>query len=202
MLNKSLLITALVASLLGACSKVESPAAPQQQASTAAPAQSQAMRANEGRVISSINVAGYTYIEAENNGQTIWLAGTPIKVSAGDMISWGQGSVMSNFHSKSLDRTFERIIFVSGFNKLGGDNAELAANQAKVISVQNQAGYSYIEAKTADNQIKWIAVPTSNVKADDIISWNNATLMTNFNSPSLNKTFPEILFAGGIQVIK
>jgi hypothetical protein len=68
---------------------------------------------NRGQVLSSIQVQGYTYIEVRNNGRTIWLAGTPVEVEEGEVISWGQSAVMRNFKSTALDKVFEEITFVS-----------------------------------------------------------------------------------------
>ncbi|MDH3991152.1 MAG: hypothetical protein OEV34_18605, partial [Gammaproteobacteria bacterium] len=68
---------------------------------------------NRGRVLSSIQVPGYTYIEVRNNSRNVWLAGNPVEVATGEVITWGQSALMRNFRSNALNRTFEEIIFVS-----------------------------------------------------------------------------------------
>ena len=64
-------------------------------------------------VISSIDVPQYTYIEVSQNGKTLWLAASSMKAKKGDVVRFDAGMPMSNFHSKSLNRTFPSITFVN-----------------------------------------------------------------------------------------
>lgn len=80
-------------------------------AAAAQPAGEQLPR--KGKVLSSIDASIYTYIEMSENGKTVWIAAPTVKVKKGDMVSFADGAVMSNFFSKSLNRTFESVIFVS-----------------------------------------------------------------------------------------
>ena len=66
----------------------------------------------KGKVLSSIDASIYTYIELNENGKTLWIAAPTVKVKKGDMVRFSEGAVMSNFFSKSLNRTFESVIFV------------------------------------------------------------------------------------------
>jgi hypothetical protein len=70
---------------------------------------------NTGQVLSVIQVPGYTYVEVRNNGRNLWLAGNPIEVAEGEIISWADSAMMRNFESKALNRTFEELMFVSAF---------------------------------------------------------------------------------------
>ncbi|MDD5030422.1 MAG: hypothetical protein PHH58_13130 [Rhodoferax sp.] len=69
--------------------------------------------AGEGQVVSTMDSAGYTYIEVEQNGQKDWLAAETIKVSVGQKIQFEEFSMMSNFRSESLQRTFATMRFVN-----------------------------------------------------------------------------------------
>ena len=42
----------------------------------------------------------------------VWIAASKTKVAKGNTISYPNGAVMTNFNSKSLNRTFDKIIFV------------------------------------------------------------------------------------------
>lgn len=66
---------------------------------------------HKGKVVTTMDAAGYTYMEVEENGQKLWVAimQTPIKV--GDVVEFPDSPPMSNFQSKTLNRTFEKIIF-------------------------------------------------------------------------------------------
>ncbi|MDH5618216.1 MAG: hypothetical protein OEZ11_06210 [Gammaproteobacteria bacterium] len=160
---------------------------------------------NRGQVLSSIQVPGYTYIEVRNSGGTVWLAGTPVEVEEGEVIGWGQAAVMRNFRSSALDRVFEEILFVSGVYQ--GDvvpphaasTAPATQNLGTVLSTQTAAGYSYIEVESSAGTIVWLAAPQTDVTVGQQIAWHGASRMTNFSSPSLGRTFPEILFVSGVK---
>ncbi len=66
----------------------------------------------KGKVISSVDASIYTYIELSENGKNVWIAAPTVKVKKGDTVRFSEGAVMSNFFSKSLNRTFESVIFV------------------------------------------------------------------------------------------
>lgn len=66
----------------------------------------------KGKVLSSVDASIYTYIEVSENGKTVWIAAPTVAVKKGDSIHFSDGEVMSNFYSKSLNRTFESIVFV------------------------------------------------------------------------------------------
>jgi hypothetical protein len=66
---------------------------------------------HKAKVASTVNAAGYTYIEVEEQGKKLWVAVMGIKVKKGDEVEFPDSAVMENFHSKSLNRTFDRIMF-------------------------------------------------------------------------------------------
>lgn len=68
---------------------------------------------NEGIVVATIETTGYTYMELENSGKRFWIAAPTTQVKTGDHIRFVESMAMTNFTSKSLDRTFHRLIFVS-----------------------------------------------------------------------------------------
>lgn len=129
MKKTAVVIVAMVALAAAGCKKKEE-AAPQappagmpaQQMPGAAPAgdphagmQPQAIPAgaptHKGKVVTTMDAAGYTYMEVEENGQKLWVAimQTPIKV--GDVVEFPDSPPMTNFTSKTLKRTFDKIIF-------------------------------------------------------------------------------------------
>ena len=64
-----------------------------------------------GKVVETIDSGGYTYINIEKDGKSTWVAVPQVKVSVGDNLFFPPGMVMKNFKSKTLNRTFETIIF-------------------------------------------------------------------------------------------
>ena len=83
---------------------------PQPQAAAAAGAAAAGSGAG-GTVRSVTNAGGYSYIEVDQGGQTVWVAVTETPMKKGDKVEWQGGSQMSNFTARSLNRTFEKIIF-------------------------------------------------------------------------------------------
>jgi hypothetical protein len=67
-----------------------------------------------GKVVETMNAGGYTYVCLEKRGKKIWVAVPEMKVTVGQKIGFQPGMEMVNFTSKTLNRTFERIIFSGG----------------------------------------------------------------------------------------
>jgi hypothetical protein len=66
-----------------------------------------------GTVMSTMNAAGYTYVEVEEKGQKVWVAAMEKKVAVGDRVEFSDVPPMANFTSKTLNRTFDKIIFAT-----------------------------------------------------------------------------------------
>jgi len=75
----------------------------------------QQMLTQTGKVLSTISVPSYTYVEVSQGKKTLWLAAATSPVKKGDMVRFDDGMVMTDFYSKSLKRTFPSILFVSHF---------------------------------------------------------------------------------------
>ena len=62
-------------------------------------------------VAETIESGGYVYLRLEESD--IWIAANTFAVSKGDVIQYSGGTEMKGFYSKTLDRTFESVFFVS-----------------------------------------------------------------------------------------
>jgi len=69
---------------------------------------------SSGTVVETMNSSGYTYMLVESNGEKTWVAIPESKIEKGAKITYESGMVMKNFNSKTLNRTFDSIIFSSG----------------------------------------------------------------------------------------
>ena len=67
---------------------------------------------NEGTVREVLQAGIYTYVKVTGAGGEIWIAGPQGEYSPGDTIRYSSGTPMSDFHSRSLGRSFEHILFV------------------------------------------------------------------------------------------
>ncbi|MEO5661424.1 MAG: hypothetical protein ABIQ90_16760 [Polaromonas sp.] len=67
----------------------------------------------KGKVLSTINANEYTYIEVVEDKKTIWLASPLVSLKKNNVIRYDDGTEMTDFHSKMLNRTFPSVIFVN-----------------------------------------------------------------------------------------
>ncbi len=103
-----------------------------------------------GKVAETMNAGGYTYVCLERGGQKTWVAVPETNVTVGKEMTFAPGAVMTNFYSKTLDRTFESIVFSGGPITTGagpvakagagtGSKAQVSP-QEKDIKVEKAAG--------------------------------------------------------------
>lgn len=67
---------------------------------------------NKGKVLEVIDTSLYTYIQVTGDKSPLWIAASKSSVKKGDNISYPSGAMMTNFYSKSLNRTFDAILFI------------------------------------------------------------------------------------------
>jgi hypothetical protein len=102
-------------SLLACCSErkpapTSEAAGPSTQAATTAPASG---AGKTGVVLEAINTAGYTYVHVDTGTEKFWAAAPQFPVEVGDDVVVPEGMPMPSYHSKTLDRTFDMVYFVS-----------------------------------------------------------------------------------------
>ncbi|WP_457745841.1 GW dipeptide domain-containing protein [Sulfurimonas sp.] len=66
---------------------------------------------HSAKILETLNSGGYTYMKVQDGKKSYWIAMTQRKVKAGDTISYSEQGWMKNFHSKTLNRTFDNILF-------------------------------------------------------------------------------------------
>lgn len=80
-----------------------------------------------GEVVETMDSGGYTYVMVDTGAEKIWAAAPVTAVKVGDKVSMPKGMMMTDFASKTLDRTFDAIYFVdaiypAGAGPRGGDH--------------------------------------------------------------------------------
>jgi hypothetical protein len=85
-----------------------------------------------GKVVETMNAAGYTYVNVETPTGPIWAALPETKVEVGQEVVLAGGMEMKNFEFKTLGRIFDSVIFSSGIVPAGG---VFAAPVAPVVLV-------------------------------------------------------------------
>lgn len=104
---------AVLTGVIGCKSAKQEAPAPATQAQPAQDA-GQAGIALTGKVVETMDAAGYTYVSLSQDGNLTWVALPQTKIKVGEKLSCRPGMVMQNFTSKSLNRTFDSIIFSEG----------------------------------------------------------------------------------------
>ena len=115
----SLLSIAALSIALAACGEqqkapeVAKPSAQPAAPAPAAPPQT-ASAAKSGKVVETMNAAGYTYVQVDTGKEKFWAAAPETAVKVGDTVAVPEGMPMPNFQSKALNRTFDVVYFVPG----------------------------------------------------------------------------------------
>jgi hypothetical protein len=117
----------LLSVVLG-CGRDEVPLAaqPLPSAKPAAQPVSQAENALTGTVLETMDSGGYTYVEVQTKDGKKWAAGPVTKVSVGNEVRLVGGMMMRDFESKTLNRRFESILFVTQIAPKGSEDASAA----------------------------------------------------------------------------
>ena len=79
-----------------------------------------------GKVIETTNSGNYTYVLVQHGAHQTWAASLQFDVVVGDTVSIPQGSVMKDFKSQTLNRTFDWILFAPGVEVQGKESKATA----------------------------------------------------------------------------
>jgi molybdopterin-binding protein len=84
----------------------------------------------KGKVAETMDASGYTYVRLDvGSGKEMWAAIPKTALKVGEEVSLQPGSEMNNFTSKSLNKTFDKIVFSPGLSK-GEEKAAVGASGA------------------------------------------------------------------------
>jgi len=162
--GKGCLVVALAVTMMavGGCKEkqegVPAPAAQNEAAATAAapaanPATSPASAAAvnfplKGKVVEALAGGGFSYVRMTAAAGEYWVAVPETEVKVGEEVSVAEGQLMENFASKSLGRTFPKIVMSTGLvgkkPKMGaaphgGGNAAAPAASSFASAMQKEA---------------------------------------------------------------
>jgi hypothetical protein len=76
-----------------------------------------------GKVIETMDAGRYTYVQVDLGGEKIWAAAPQFQVEVGDDVILPEGAMMLDHYSKTLDRTFDVVYFVT-FVAVTGEGGE------------------------------------------------------------------------------
>jgi len=81
--------------------------------------------AQSGTVLETMEGGGYTYMNLDQDGKTVWIAVRRANVAIGDKVEYVEQMRMPNFTSKTLNKSFDEIVFA----KLHGEHATVSPMQ-------------------------------------------------------------------------
>lgn len=142
-MKKTLLLTLFV---LVACNSGDVPVA-----TSAAPAKAPATKAAaqpaglSGKVLETMDSAGYTYLKVQTASGDVWAVVPQTKIAKGAEVSLSEQMTMENFESKSLNRKFDRIVFAT----MGGGNASPMGTVAQHMSAGPAADEQTVSVEKA-----------------------------------------------------
>lgn len=109
---------------LAACAPPPAPPSAVATTSGSAAAQPADGATGRGRVVETMNGAGYTYVRVQPaSGAEFWAATTEFPVKAGDEVVVDLAMPMNNYTSRSLGRTFDLIYFAESIQVAGAASA-------------------------------------------------------------------------------
>lgn len=167
-----------------------------------------------GTVTETMEGGRYTYVQIDTGKGREWIASFHCDAKVGDRVTAHGGTPMQNFSSPTLKRTFDRILFTgdlvigtnapakaglpSGHPDIGmptGASAPVIVGE--VVETMSVKPYTYVKVQGSHETI-WAAANYFEVKKGDRVSVPQGSLMKDFESPSLKRTFKEIYFVGTI----
>ena len=177
-----------------------------------------------GKVLETMDAGRYTYMLLEKDGRKGWVAVPGIKVKVGQEVKLNPGTEMGQFTSKTLNRTFNQIVFTTApssyyeeqhlLQETSKDTAtavipaghpamtkpagmgNMAPLTGKVVETMDGGGYTYI-CLEKDGKKTWAAVPVMKAKVGESLELLSGTEFRNFTSKTLNRTFESIIFSAG-----
>lgn len=82
-----------------------------------------------GKVAETMNAATYTYVLIDTGVKKAWAAAPQFAVKVGDTVTIAEAMPMTNYQSKTLNRTFD-VVYFSGNVQVNGKSAVTTPNPA------------------------------------------------------------------------
>lgn len=86
-----------------------------------------------GKVVETMNAASYTYVLVDSGAKKVWAAAPQFAVKVGDAVAVVEALPMANYHSKTLNRTFD-VVYFSGNVKVNGAPSTPTATPAPAVT--------------------------------------------------------------------
>ncbi|MCP4603939.1 MAG: hypothetical protein GY847_26025 [Proteobacteria bacterium] len=82
----------------------------------------------------------------------------------------------------------------SGAHTPGVATMKMKVHSGQVVETMNVPNYTYLQIMTSAGEKLWAAIPKTDIRVGQSVEVMESTVMKNFASRTLNKTFPTIIF--------
>ncbi len=114
-----------------------------------------------GTVIETMNSNGFTYIRLDTTQDKIWVAIPETLIKTGQTVTCEPGRTMKNFLSKTLNRTFDAVVFSPGLAQ--DSSSPGGTSQPVTATAKEDTGFE--EALQAENKSSGNMKPMSTLAA-------------------------------------
>ena len=128
-------------------------------ASTPAPQAAAAPGGYTGKVVETMNASGYTYVQVDTGSEKIWAAAPAFTVAVGDEVTVPPSAPMANYHSKTLDRTFDVVYFAGSIYPVGSEPSPASAIPAGMGSGGMPSGHPATQGAPAPTDVDLTGIP-------------------------------------------
>lgn len=152
----------------------------------------------------------YTFARMDSCGEEAWVAGPVTELAVDQTVEMTGGMGMTDFKADTLDRTFEKILFVDAWaateepvkckeeKKLDPDKPTQEFRIGTVTEVIDAPGYTYAKLDVCGDTV-WVAAPTTRVEVGSYGATPIGDEMTEFESSALGRTFDSVWFVAWIK---
>lgn len=96
-------------------------------------------------------------------------------------------------HMNPVSALVVLLLATAGLTAQAAPSPQAASFRGRVLETRSVEGYTYLRLETAEGEI-WAAVPTTAAKKGAQVTIGDSTVMRNFQSKTLQKTFDKIVF--------
>jgi len=154
---QKLILVLMVLALVAGCNKPEGePPVAMKQQEAAKPA------GLVGTVLETMDSGGYTYALMQILDSEVWAAGPVSDLEIGTEYEIAKPMLMNSFHSKTLDKSFDEIYFISGFITPG-------SSEEVAVADEMQTAHATLSETKTDFSFDGIPVPDGGFTVSHII---------------------------------
>jgi hypothetical protein len=107
----------------------------------------------EVKVVDVVQASAYTYLEVSEKGEKFWIAVNLMEAKKGDVLHFSQSMEMTDFHSRDLNRTFEKLHFVDDISSNPIPMKGHATQSIPPGSMKSVTGKKEISVKTPEGAV-------------------------------------------------